>query len=165
MSIELARETGAPAPRRLTPSNPSVATRIGLKLSSSFDPMLILGWSTNRLRAASPQRTTHAGSRGGPRARRNAASRPRSRPRATRHKGATEIHPHLHAWIGPCSAPERNLDYVEKLPIGFGRRYAVSLEQFEMDLVHVKLMIFPGPVFNGPILDRSLGGRDCWRVV
>jgi hypothetical protein len=138
MSIELARETGAPAPRRLTPSNPSVATRIGLKLSSSFDPMLILGWSTNR---------------------------PRSRPRATRHKGATEIHPHLHAWIGPCSAPERNLDYVEKLPIGFGRRYAVSLEQFEMDLVHVKLMIFPGPVFNGPILDRSLGGRDCWRVV
>jgi len=77
---------------------------------------------------------------------------------------AAEIHAHFDAWIGPRPVPERNLDHIEKLAIGLRHRHAISLEELEMDLVHMELMIFPGPVFDGPILHRSLSGRDCWRV-
>src|SRR5215475_6749238 len=88
---------------------------------------------------------------------------------------AAEIHQQLnirHRTLGiVCIVPEGHFNHVQELTIdsrGLGRSIDLEVvlrEHFEVDLMHVKFVVFLSQVLNDPFLHASLRGNDGRRIV
>src|SRR5215469_7887815 len=81
------------------------------------------------------------------------------------HIGPAEVHSEGYAGIVTDPIPVGNVHCVEELLL-FRRQWVpISGQHQEMDLMHVKLMIFLGAVLDCPVLHRSLRRNNRRRFI